>query len=91
MKTKVSIIAAVAALAVAGCGGSSHPSYPANVQTNFENSCEQSTTVSKCDCALNWIEAHVSLSDFQSAETSIENGGNDPNWVYQAIDSCASA
>lgn len=65
-------------------------SYPANVQTTFLHGCEVSGgTSSTCKCSLNYIEARVSLADYQAAEADIGNGGTPPQWVSDAIHACA--
>lgn len=77
---------AVAAL-LAGCGGSS---YAANVKTNFLNACEQSSSVSGCECALSHVEDSVSVGTLQAAERDIAAGStNYPTWMTDAISACA--
>jgi hypothetical protein len=65
-------------------------SYPANVQTAFLHGCEVSGGASStCKCSLNYIEARVSLADYEAAEAAIGSGGTTPRWVSDAIDACA--
>jgi hypothetical protein len=49
--------------------------YPANVQSNFLNSCEVNGSPSVCECSLSWFEQHVSLSQFEQDESELEQGG----------------
>lgn len=86
----IAAVAATIAVAIAGCGASSKATYPANVQTNFLNACEESGTVSTCDCSLSYIEGHVTLAKFQVANANIDSGGSLPSWGYDALSHCAN-
>lgn len=87
-RTTLLALTAASALGLAACGGSA-PSYPANVQTNLLNACEQSGTVSQCDCALKYIEAHVPLRQFVAAEQAMtDDGAPTPVWATTAGLNC---
>jgi hypothetical protein len=75
-------------LAIAACGSSGPPTYPANVQTNFLNACEVKGQVAACNCTLTHIEQRVSLSDYQTGEQGIAVSGLLPQWLYDAVASC---
>jgi hypothetical protein len=87
----IPILLVIIVIAVAS-GGGGGTTYPANVQTNFLNSCKTTGSVARCDCSLKYIEARVSLGAFQTAETAIEAGDtNYPSWVIDSATSCAGA
>ena len=86
----IGVLMAIAlAAALTACGSSSGHSYPANAKTNFLNACEVQGSVSTCDCLLNKIEAHVSLSDFIAADTAARNGDAAPSWLLKYAGECA--
>lgn len=79
------------AFVVVGCGGSSHSAYPANVQTNFLNSCESSGGSSDlCQCTLSYLEKHTSYTQFQADEDQLTNGTDANNLpdLVSARDHC---
>jgi hypothetical protein len=90
--TRSAALLATGALVIAGCGGTSSTTttYPINIQTNFLNSCEGSSTVAKCGCTLTYIETHVSLTTFEAADQAIRAGNTKyPSWLTAGVAACA--
>ena len=48
--------------------------YPANVQTDFINSCEANGSSQICECSLAWFKQHVPMPRFQQDEAAAEQG-----------------
>lgn len=85
-KALVVLLASVAAVVLAGCGGSK--SYPTNVQSNFLNACEANGgAVSTCGCTLKWFESHKSLTQFIADDNQVNNGGV-PSDMVKASAAC---
>jgi hypothetical protein len=84
---------------LAGCGGSGHHGYPSNLVTDYLNACEADETaagltgraaVERCGCRLDWVQANVPLSKFESGEETVKSGGTTPDWIFEAIGACAA-
>lgn len=87
----IAAAAATAAIALAGCGGSSGHTYPKNIQSNFLNACEANSTASRCGCILKNVEAHVSLHTFEVADRAVASGSSSvPSWLTSAVHACAN-
>lgn len=73
-----------------GDGGPGTGGYPAQLRRNFLASCENQINASAdgCECSLAYLEEHVSVDRFISAEQAISSGGTAPQWLYDAIDAC---
>jgi hypothetical protein len=76
---------AVAALALAACGGDEPTSYTPEVQENFVNSCVDSATNGTtpapesdaeriCGCMYNELKARMSFDEFKTADESLRGG-----------------
>jgi hypothetical protein len=86
----VALIAATVAvvLVVKGDDTDSSRRYPASVQSNYLDACENEASESVCDCTLRYLEARLSLSDFQRSEAKLKAGGDPPQLFYDAAIAC---
>lgn len=62
--------------------------YPVNIQTNYLNSCEVNASASACQCTLSWLEANVSLSQF-NADNNEADQGVEPQDEVNAVRACS--
>jgi hypothetical protein len=89
---------ALAALLLAGCGGSSHTTpYPPGVVSAYLAGCAQPQNTEQadlavdtmCACSLSYLEARVPVAKFEVADALIAQGDtNYPAWLSAALASC---
>jgi hypothetical protein len=72
-------------LVLAGC----RHKYPLHAEHSFRQACElQGGSTSRCGCTLNWLEDHVSFTDFEAADATATRTGVVPNNIAEGIASC---
>jgi hypothetical protein len=84
----------MAAIAVFGaCGGDDGggvQAYPQEVVDNFMESCtnQPGANESYCRCAINQLQETMSYDEFQAADREISEGGDMPEELMNAVESC---
>lgn len=74
MRLRQVLIAALAALALAACGGGGED-YPAEIAEPFLSSCTAGgTSRAVCQCALDELEAEYSVEEFTEESTRFAQG-----------------
>jgi hypothetical protein len=65
--------------------------YPQGIRDNFLAACQNqiNATAAGCRCSLEYLEAHVSVRQFELADAAIRTGGTIPQWFYDAAAACA--
>jgi hypothetical protein len=79
----------VAALALAGCGGSHD--YPAAARHGFLSSCERKGSPKMCNCTLAKLQKEMSFEDFKKEGAAIEAGHKPSRKLTDAAAECASS
>ena len=62
--------------------------YPPQVQANFMGACTATGTLSRCQCALRYLERTVGFDAFMSAEAAISRGESAPAYIMNASRAC---
>jgi len=70
-----------------GCGGNS---WPANIESNFLNSCETNGTRSRCECALSNLREKMTADEFEAAEKALVSTRSMDSRITDAVASCKS-
>jgi hypothetical protein len=77
---------AIAALAVAGCGGDD---YPDKVEKNFLTSCKSGPANSdQCECALDSIKDKFTYAEFKKEEADLRAGKALSKKLRSAVKDC---
>jgi hypothetical protein len=86
MKMFVALLSCSAVLGIGtGCGGND---WPANIESNFLNSCEAQGSRSKCECALANLKEKMTADQFEAAEKALVTSGTADSRITDAIAAC---